>query len=218
MYECKSRKSESIIIYNCFMHLPYRLIALIALLSFVNISSSATVRANDQTLSESITYGYSTLKIFLEDEQYLTAIRRTKMLITFSDISDSSRKLIDDIANSSEQALQELKKIAQEKPPIAFEEFSDETIAKATLDSLRMTTAKEFLFETEDFEKNLLLSQLKVLPVISHLAEQLEKKETNQQRRVWLNKLANRYEKYYQQVNANISIASKNRRALLGHT
>lgn len=200
------------------MHLPYRLIALIALLSFVNISSSATVRANDQTLSESITYGYSTLKIFLEDEQYLTAIRRTKMLITFSDISDSSRKLIDDIANSSEQALEELKKIAQEKPPIAFEEFSDETIAKATLDSLRMTTAKEFLFETEDFEKNLLLSQLKVLPVISHLAEQLEKKETNQQRRVWLNKLANRYEKYYQQVNANISIASKNRSTLTEHS
>ena len=200
------------------MHLPYRLIAVIALLSFVNISSSATVRATDQTLSESITYGYSTLKIFLEDEQYLTAIRRTKMLITFSDISDSSRKLIDDIADSSEQALAELKKIAQEKPPIAFEEFSDETIAKATLDSLRMTTAKEFLFETEDFEKNLLLSQLKVLPVISHLAEQLEKKETNQQRKVWLNKLANRYEKYYQQVNANISIANKNRSALLGHT
>ena len=200
------------------MHLPYRLIALIALLSFVNISSSAAVRANDQTLSESITYGYSTLKIFLEDEQYLTAIRRTKMLITFSDISDSSRKLIDDIANSSEQALEELKKIAQEKPPIAFEEFSDETIAKATLDSLRMTTAKEFLFETEDFEKNLLLSQLKVLPVISHLAEQLEKKETNQQRRVWLNKLANRYEKYYQQVNANISIASKNRSTLTEHS
>ena len=200
------------------MHLPYRLIALIALLSFVNISSSAAVRANDQTQSESITYGYSTLKIFLEDEQYLTAIRRTKMLLTFSDISDSSRKLIDDIANSSEKALEELKKIAQEKPPIAFEEFSDETIAKATLDSLRMTTAKEFLFETEDFEKNLLLSQLKVLPVISHLAEQLEKKETNQQRRVWLNKLANRYEKYYQQVNANISIASKNRSTLTEHS
>ncbi len=187
----------------------YRLIYIVIVFGIFNISSSTTVSASNKSTNNSTVAGYTVLKIFLEDEQYLTTIRRTKMVITFSDISDSSRKLIDDIANSSEQALEELNAFAQKKPQIVFEDFSDEMIAIATLDSLRMTTAKEFLFETDDFEKNLLLSQLKVLPVISHLAEQLEKKETNSKRKLWLNKLAKRYENYYQQINASISISVK---------
>jgi len=190
------------------MHSLYKLIIIITLLGIVNIYSATTVSANNQTLSGSIASGYSALKIFLEDEQYLTTIRRTKMVITFSDISDNSKKLIDDIADSSEQALVELEAFAQQKPVVVFEDFSEEMIAKATLDSLRMETAKEFLFEADDFEKNLLLSQLKVLPVISHLAEQLEKKETNQKRKTWLNELAKKYKDYYQQVDDSISLAS----------
>jgi len=190
------------------MHSLYKLIIIITLLGIVNIYSATTVSANNQTLSGSIASGYSALKIFLEDEQYLTTIRRTKMVITFSDISDNSKKLIDDIADSSEQALVELEAFAQQKPVVVFEDFSEEMIAKATLDSLRMETAKEFLFEADDFEKNLLLSQLKVLPVISHLAEQLEKKETNLKRKTWLNELAKKYKDYYQQVDDSISLAS----------
>lgn len=190
------------------MHSLYKLTIIIALLGIVNIYSATTVSANNQTMSGSIASGYSALKIFLEDEQYLTTIRRTKMVITFSDISDNSKKLIDDIADSSEQALVELEAFAQQKPVVVFEDFSEEMIAKATLDSLRMETAKEFLFEADDFEKNLLLSQLKVLPVISHLAEQLEKKETNQKRKTWLNELAKKYKDYYQQVDDSISLAS----------
>lgn len=190
------------------MHSLYKLIIIITLLGIVNIYSATTVSANNQTLSGSIASGYSALKIFLEDEQYLTTIRRTKMVITFSDISDNSKKLIDDIADSSEQALVELEAFAQQKPVVVFEDFSEEMIAIATLDSLRMETAKEFLFEADDFEKNLLLSQLKVLPVISHLAEQLEKKETNLKRKTWLNELAKKYKDYYQQVDDSISLAS----------
>ena len=190
------------------MHSLYKLTIIITLLGIVNIYSATTVSANNQTLSGSIASGYSALKIFLEDEQYLTTIRRTKMVITFSDISDNSKKLIDDIADSSEQALVELEAFAQQKPVVVFEDFSEEMIAKATLDSLRMETAKEFLFEADDFEKNLLLSQLKVLPVISHLAEQLEKKETNLKRKTWLNELAKKYKDYYQQVDDSISLAS----------
>ena len=190
------------------MHSLYKLTIIITLLGVINIYSATTVSANNQTMSGSIASGYSALKIFLEDEQYLTTIRRTKMVITFSDISDNSKKLIDDIADSSEQALVELEAFAQQKPAVVFEDFSEEMIAKATLDSLRMETAKEFLFEADDFEKNLLLSQLKVLPVISHLAEQLEKKETNQKRKTWLNELAKKYKDYYQQVDDSISLAS----------
>ena len=190
------------------MHSLYKLSFIISLLAIVNIYSATSVSADNQTMSGSIASGYSALKIFLEDEQYLTTIRRTKMVFTFSDISDHSKKLIDDIASSSEQALVELETFAQQKPVVVFEDFSEQQIAKATFDSLRMETAKEFLFETDDFEKNLLLSQLKVLPVISHLAEQLEKKETNQKRKAWLNELAKQYNDYYQQVNDSISLAS----------
>ena len=191
----------------------YKLIYIVILIAAFNISGTAAVNANNNSDSNATIAGYSVLKIFLEDEQYLTTIRRTKMIISFSDVSDSSRELIDSIANTSEKALEELDEHAKRKPQIVFKDFSDEMIAIATLDSLRMSTAKEFLFESDDFEKNLLLSQLKVLPLISHLSEQLEAKETNESRRLWLNKLARRFEDYYQQVNASISLSVKNKKS-----
>ena len=185
----------------------YKLLFITSLISAFVIADNPVVNANSRSTTSSTSTGYSALKLFLEDEQYLTAIRRTKMVISFSGISDKSEKLIDKISDSSEQALEELEKLAAVKPAIVFEEFSDETIGKATLDSLRMTTAKEFLLESENFEKNLLLSQLNILRVISHLAEQLEEKETSAKRKAWLNKLANRYENYYQQIYARITIS-----------
>lgn len=163
-------------------------------------------KAKAVNTSKNITAGYSALKLFLEDEQYLTIIRRTKMVITFSGISKKSVTLIDNIANTSEKSLTDLERLSRVKPGFVFKEFSDEMIAKATLDAMRITTAKEFLLQSEDFEKNLLISQLKVLRVISHLAEQIAEKENNQQRKVWLTKLAKQYETYYQQVNDNILI------------
>jgi hypothetical protein len=171
-------------------------------------AASPIVSASNKAIntSQNIVAGYSALKLFLEDEQYLTVIRRTKMVITFSGISEKSVALIDNIANTSEQSLTELEKLSGLKPSFAFKEFSDDVIAKATLDALRMTTAKEFLFQSENFEKNLLLSQLKVLQVISHLAEQLANQENNKQRKIWLTKLAKKYETYYQQINDNILI------------
>ena len=187
----------------------YKLLFITSLISAFVIADNPVVNANNRSATSPTSTGYSALKLFLEDEQYLTAIRRTKMVISFSGISDKSEKLIDKISASSEQALKELEKLAAVKPSIVFEEFSDETIGKATLDSLRMTTAKEFLLKSENFEKNLLLSQLNILRVISHLAEQLEEKETSAKRKAWLNKLANRYENYYQQIYARITISVK---------
>jgi len=158
--------------------------------------------------TQDIAAGYSALKLFLEDEQHLTTIRRAKMIITFSGISEHSTKLVDNIADTSTLAVEELEKLSNVKPTFKFTEFSDETIAKATIDSLRMTTAKEFLFAGDEFEKDLLLSQLKILRVISHLASELEEKETSAKRKAWLNKLAMRYEKFYQQVNSGIIISN----------
>lgn len=191
--------------------LPYfsRLILLTSLLGVIVIADSPAIGASHKQSASTIDAGYSALKLFLEDEQYLTAIRRVKTVITFEGISSDSKKLIDEIADASEQALEQLEKLAAAKPVIKFEEFPDESIGKATLDSMRFETAKEFLFDADDFEKNLLLSQSKILRVISHLAKQLEQKETNVKRKAWLNKLAQRYEKYYQQVYARILISNK---------
>ena len=187
----------------------YKLLVITGLIATFVIADAPVVNANNRSATSPTSTGYSALKLFLEDEQYLTAIRRTKMVISFSGISDKSVKLIDDISNSSEQAIEELEKLATVRPAFVFEEFSDETIGKATLDSIRMTTAKEFLLESESFEKNLLLSQLKILRVISHLAIQLEEKETSAKRKAWLNRLAQRYENYYQQIYARIIISAK---------
>jgi len=185
----------------------YKLLVITGLITAFVIADNPVVNANNRSAASPVATGYSALKLFLEDEQYLTAIRRTKMVISFSGISEKSRKLIDAINDSSEQAIEDLEKLSAVKPSFEFEEFSDETIGKATLDSLRITTAKEFLLESENFEKNLLFSQLNILRVISHLARQLEEKETSGKRKAWLNKLANRYENYYQQIYARIEIS-----------
>ena len=187
----------------------YKLLFITSLTGILVIASSPAVSAKKQTANNAITTGYSALKLFLEDEQNLTTIRRTKMVITFSGISDSSIKLIDDIADTSERAVDELEQLARAKPSFVFKEFSDESIGMATFDSLRLSTAKEFLFESENFEKNLLLSQLNVLPVIIHLARQIEEKESNSKRKAWLNKLANRYDAFYQKIKKRIIISKK---------
>lgn len=190
-----------------------KLILITGLLGFLIIADNPVINTNVQQISSvhNTSDGYSALKLLLEDERNLTIIRRTEMVITFSGISEKYTVLIDEIANTSEQALAELGRLSELEPAFTFKEFSDEMIAKATLDSLRISTAKEFIFKSEDFEKNLLISQLQVLPVISHLAKQLGEKETSKQRKTWLIKLAHKYEHYYQQVNANIVISAKRR-------
>ena len=196
-------------IYRALMSFLYKLLFITSLLGVVLVTGNPAISASHQKAANTIDAGYSALKLFLEDEQHLTTIRRVKLVLAFEGISDNSRKIIDRIADSSEQALEDLEKLATAKPAIVFEEFSDESIGKATLDSLRISTAKEFLFETDDFEKDLLISQSQILRVISHLAKQLAEKEPNAKRKAWLNKLAIRYEKYYQQVHARISVRGK---------
>jgi len=196
-------------IYRSYLFLLYRLAVIISLLSLSVVTCSTANGASHKAAANTVDHGYSALKLFLEDEQHLTTIRRVKTVLTFEGISRGSKNLIDEIADTSAQALDQLDKLAASKPAIVFVDFSNDSIGKATLDSLRIATAKEFLFKTDDFEKNLLLSQSQILRVISHLAKQLEEKETNAKRKAWLRKLSKRYEKYYQLVFARISITYK---------
>ena len=184
-----------------------RLLILTSVLALLALNINRATAAEEEPTP--VDAGYSALKLFLEDEQHLTKIRWVKTIITFEGISDRSKKLVDEIADSSEQALEDLELLAMLKPAIVFEEFPDESIGKATLDSLRMETAREFLLYTDDFEKSLLISQSQILPVISHLARKLEEKEINNERKAWLQKLASRYENYYQQIYARIGVAAK---------
>lgn len=176
------------------------------LLGILTASDPSAAHNKTPSTGNSIASGYTALKLFLEDEQYLTTIRRTKMVLTFSGISDASTNLVDEITDASEQAIEELEKLKLEKPSFTFEEFPEENIAIVTLDSLRMATAREFLFNDTNFEKDLLISQLKVLRVISHLASQLAENETSNKRKTWLNNLARRYERFYQKVYARVKI------------
>jgi hypothetical protein len=192
--------------------LPYKLFFTLVLVSALFVSDSLPVSAssNSAQTGKAITSGYSALKLFLEDEQYLTAIRRVNTVVTFEGISDKSAELIDSICDASDVDIKKLKQLAAESPVIVFDDFSEDTIVKATFDSLRLTTAKDLLFETGEFEKNILLSQLNVLRLISHLAIQLGEKETNPNRKEWLDQLAKRYESYYQQVSLMITVSAKN--------
>ena len=189
----------------------FKLLFVLCLTGMLVISDSPSVKASTRTITSASPTGYSVLKLLLEDEQHLTIIRRAQMIITFDGISDPSTRLIDMISDSSDQDLEALEKLAMNRPVIQFQDFPDDAIGKATLDSLRMTTAKEFFFDADDFEKNILLSQLKVLRLISHLSLQLEIKEPNKERKALLLKMSDRYEDYYQQVNARITITTTSR-------
>ncbi len=180
--------------------------ALLVLLLLIATAVGPANGSRHQLSNSNINFGYSALRLFLADEQHLTTIRRVKTVITLEGVSKTTKKLIDEIADSSERALEELDGLAPAKPAIVFHEFDDDFIGKATLDSMRYATAKDFLFDGDDFEKNLLVSQAQVLRLISHLAGQLEKEEANPKRKAWLNKLSLRYEAYYQRVFARISV------------
>ena len=190
----------------------YQLMFVISVIFALGVTSAYANTTIAPTPGQSnLNDGYSALKLFLEDEQYLTLIRRTKSVLTFSSISEPSRKLIDEIADASEKALDELERMTAYSPHITIEDISEHTIAKATLDSMRLETAKEFLVSGEEFEKSLLVSQMQVLRVISHLAKQLEQNEANAKRKVWLKQLAAQYEKYYKQVFARLSVTPKSK-------
>ena len=180
----------------------------IGLLGLHLINHYTSSGARDKVNSDSVEGGYYALRLFLQDEQYLTTIRRMKMVVTLRGISEKASSLIDDISDASEQAVEELEELAMLKPAIIYPRMSDDSIAKTTLDSLRLKTAKEFLLKSDDFEKNILISQLHALRVISHLAAQLERKDSNIDRKKWLENLVTRYEDFYQQVYAMIAVTA----------
>ena len=65
----------------------YKLILVTSLIGAFVIAGNPVVNANNRSATSPASTGYSALKLFLEDEQYLTAIRRTKMVISFSGIT-----------------------------------------------------------------------------------------------------------------------------------
>jgi len=179
------------------MPIPLKLLITLSLLCAPVISSSFVSPPPAITNESQLNTGYSALKLFLEDEQHLTTIRRIKAVIAFGGISDQSEKIVDEIAESASSSLEKLEEFSSKQPTVNFITFSDEKIGKATLDSIRMATAKDFLFNNDSFEKDLLISQAQVLKVISHLAKQIAEQENNAKRKEWLLHLAKQYEDFY---------------------
>lgn len=146
--------------------------------------------------------GYSMLRLFLIDEHYLTAIRRIKTMLSFGGISQDSVQLIDDISQYAESALHDLDALVLEKPVVQFSPFDENSIAIGTFDALRYATAKQLFLDNTHFEKNLLLSQVQILPVIHHLSQQLAENETNTARKKWLRKLSKQFAGFNHRVQA----------------
>ena len=173
----------------------------------LSASTELPVKSKSETESVSTHPGYTVLRIFLEDEQYLTAIRHFKTILSFTGTRQAIAELADDIADISEHALEQLEELADEKPEIRFDQLDEKSVAVSTLDSLRYTTAKQFLHEIESFDKNLLISQVQILPVIAQLASTLEENETSMKRKHWLHKLSLKYTVLYRRATALLSVS-----------
>jgi len=159
------------------------------------------------TTTQSLNVGYSILRVTLRDEQHLKTIRFTKAIVTFKSISEPTKRVIDDIAQTSAVALEELEQLESLAPGIIFDIERVGQIDQMTRDALRITTAKEFLTSNEDFEVRLLVSQTQALRFISHLTKELHVIETNTKRKEWLGAISEQYEMLYLRVLSRLKIA-----------
>lgn len=164
-----------------------------------------SVSYSDST-PRTLNVGYDILRATLSDEQHLKTIRFTKTLVTFKSISEPSKQVIDDIAQTSAVALEELEQSASLAPGIIFDIDRVGQIEQMTRDAIRITTAKEFLTSKEDFEVRLLVSQTQALRFISHLMKELHAIETNAKRKEWLDTISDQYEKLYLRVLSRLKI------------
>jgi len=187
---------------------PLGITLLMLILAIVTCNGYAKdpVSHTDDT-SESLNDGYGILHATLGDEQYLKTIRLAKTIVTFKSISEPTRHIIDDIAQTSSDVLEELEQLASLYPEILFDAGIDGRIEQKVRKALRITTAKEFLTSKDNFEVLLLVSQTQALRFISHLAKELHDIETNTRRKVWLGTLSDRYEALYRRVLSRLKVA-----------
>lgn len=172
----------------------------------LTVSCATTSITRSQSNVSEVNIGYSVLLLFLESQKNITTLGHVKAFFTLKSVDDDATKLIDNISESSKKALIELENLASTKPPIVIKDFPDNSIGKATFNSLRITTAKELLFDSKNFEKNFLFSQAQLVRLISHLAKELEEQEVNEKRKAWLLKLVKRYESYYALIYKRITL------------
>lgn len=182
------------------------LLAVILAIVACNDHEPAPVPNADGT-PRSLNVGYGILYANLGDEQYLKTIRLTKTIVTFESISEPTREIIDEIAQLSSAAREELEQLAALSPVIMLDAGEDGQIEQRTRDAIRMTTVKEFFTSKEDFEVVLLVSQSQALRFISHLLKELHVIETNSKRKAWLGTLSEQFEQLYFRVLARLKVA-----------
>jgi hypothetical protein len=175
---------------------------LIVIVLSLNLATAAGTSGDSPATDTGL--GYSILRLFLEDEQYLTAIRRAKSVINLDTTSDSVADLVDEIADVSESALADLDNFSEKPPAIRFVPLDRDSIAYSVFDELRFSTAKALLLDGEQFEKNILLSQIQVLPVIAQLAASIAENETSSHRKRWLEQLNKKYSGLYRRASDSL--------------
>lgn len=193
-------------IYESNSPIGYRQILAVFMVVSLTASCAATSIKRSQSDVSEVNTGYSVLLLFLESQKNITTLGHVKAFFMLKGVDDDSTKLIDKISDSSEKALVELEKMALKKPAIVIKDFPGNSIGKSTFDSLRITTAKELLFDSKNFEKNFLFSQAQLVRLISHLAKELEVQESNEKRKAWLLKLVKSYESYYALIYKRITL------------
>ena len=186
--------------------LKITLLMLILAIAACDGRDEVPVRHTDSTI-QSLNAGYGILHTTLSDEHHLKTIRIAKAIVTFKSISEPTRLVIDDIAQISSTALEELEKLASLPPEIMLVENNKGQIERATRDAFRITTVKELFTSKEDFEVILLISQLQALRIVSHLANELHEIEENASRKDWLATISDQFEKLYLRVLSRLKIA-----------
>lgn len=171
--------------------------------SFGCTTSRPAVSADPDQRDRELSQGYALLYDLLQENRRVNQATR----IPFRSVSDETSALLDDIAEASGNAADQLYDLAEATPAIGLDQDGLPVLESATRDAIASTTTSDLLTGDRDhFEKYLLLTQTEATRYAAHLAGQLAEAEAHGARRVFLRDVRQRFEQLYEQVLARLAV------------
>lgn len=117
-------------------------------------------------------------------------------LILGGGMSEQTKTLVKEIAQTSKEAAQSIKAFSQADPTLRLDDKDLPWVEQKLREEEESQTTSRMVFAGKKFEFCLLLSQVKSMPYGALLAEQLASIEQNKERREWLKRFAKQYGSY----------------------
>lgn len=127
-------------------------------------------------------------------------------LILGGGMSEKTKSLIREIAQSSKVAAQTLKNFAEQDPALRLDDAQLPWVEQKSREAEESQTTSRMLLAGKKFEFRLLLSQTKSMPYGSLLARELAAIESNRDRKQWLTAFAKEFDSYRDRAEERLAV------------